>query len=172
MEAIARELVRGDVIAKVAGLCALGQQVLDHVAELLLRSGDVLTSMQECCELGAVVLLGLLGDEREGLEDSLEPLARVANLVPDSGEMFEVAIDLTFVPGQQDRLDVWEVLVQRCPTDAGLLSDLRHRHRQQSVLGHQGRRAVQGRVDHGAAVGFDSRVPQLRHDLSIRDDAV
>ena len=82
-----------------------------------------------------------MGDERVGLEHSFEPLASVARLVPDFGEMFEVAGDLTFVPGDQDRFDVWEVLVQRRTSDAGLLGDLRHRHRPQPVLGHQ-RRAV------------------------------
>jgi hypothetical protein len=39
----------------VSGLCALGRQVSDEVAELLLRSGDVLTSMQACREFGAAV---------------------------------------------------------------------------------------------------------------------
>ena len=83
--------------------------------------------------------------------------------------MFEVAGDLTFVPGDQDRFDVGEVLVQRRASDAGLLGDLRHRHRPQPVLGHQRRRGVEGRVAHRAAVRLDRLVPQLRHDRSIRD---
>jgi hypothetical protein len=41
VEAVARELFRRDIIPKFAGLCALGQQASDHLAELLLRSGDV-----------------------------------------------------------------------------------------------------------------------------------
>ena len=56
MEAVAREFVGRDIVPEVAGLCGLGQQVSDQVAELLLRSGDVLASMQECREFGAVVL--------------------------------------------------------------------------------------------------------------------
>jgi hypothetical protein len=36
----------------------------------------------------------------------------VASLVPEFGEMFEMAGDLTFVPGEQDGLDVWEILAR------------------------------------------------------------
>ena len=57
VEAVARKLVRRDIIPYVAGLCGLTQQVLDHVVDLLLRSGDVLTSMRECSEFGAGVLM-------------------------------------------------------------------------------------------------------------------
>jgi hypothetical protein len=103
MEAVARELVGRDILPDVAGLCALGQQVSDEVAELLPRSGDVLASMQKCREFGVMVLAG---KERVGLEHSFESLASVAGLVPDFGELFEVAADLTFVPGDQDRFDV------------------------------------------------------------------
>jgi hypothetical protein len=44
-EAVARELVGPDVVSEVAGLYALGQQLSDEGSELLLCSGDVLTSM-------------------------------------------------------------------------------------------------------------------------------
>ena len=118
VETVARELVRRHIVPEVAGLCGLDQQVSDHVAELLLRPGDVLTSMQECRELGAVVP-AVVGDERIGLEHCFEPLAGVAGLVPELAEMFEVAGDATLVPGEQDRFDVWEVLVQRRTVDAG-----------------------------------------------------
>lgn len=47
VQAIARELGRRDIISDVAAFCALGHQVPDEVAEVLPRSGDVLTSMQE-----------------------------------------------------------------------------------------------------------------------------
>jgi len=47
-----------------------------------------------------------VGDESVGLEHSFEPLATVASLVPEFGEILEVAGDLTFVPGEQDRFDV------------------------------------------------------------------
>jgi hypothetical protein len=59
--------------------------------------------MQERREFGAVMLVG---NERKGLEDSFEPFASVASLIPNFGEIFEVASDVTFVPGDQDRFDV------------------------------------------------------------------
>jgi hypothetical protein len=59
-EAVARELVRGDVIPDVAGRGALGQQVSDHVVELPLRSRDLLVPMQERGERGVLVAVGLL----------------------------------------------------------------------------------------------------------------
>jgi len=98
------------------------------VAELLLRSSDLLVSMQERGEFGVVVSVGLVGDEGVALEHSLESLASMASLVSDPSEMFEMAIDLTLMPGEQDRFDVGEVLVERRASDAGLLGDLRHRH--------------------------------------------
>ncbi len=166
VEAVARKLVSRDIIPDVPGLDALGQQVSDQFAELLLRPGDVLLSMQECRQFGGVALVL---NERVSLEHSFEPLGSVASLVSEFSEMFEVAGDVTFVPGDQDRFDVWEVLVQRRTSDAGLLGDLRHRHRPQPVLGHQRRSSVQDRVAHRAAVRLDGLGPQLRHCPSIRD---
>ena len=55
---------------------------------------------------------------REGVEAVGGELVRrdiipdVASLVPEFGEMFEMAGDLTFVPGEQDGLDVWEILAR------------------------------------------------------------
>jgi hypothetical protein len=57
VEAVASELVRWDVVPDVADLCALSQEVPDEVAELLLGSGDVLTSVQDCRKFRAVVLI-------------------------------------------------------------------------------------------------------------------
>jgi hypothetical protein len=106
VEAVTRKLARRDIISDVASLCDLDQHISEHVAKLLLlRPGDVLTSMQERREFGAVVL-AVVGDEGVGLQHSFEPLASVAGLVPDFGEMFEVASDVTLVPGEQDRFDI------------------------------------------------------------------
>jgi len=165
VEAVARELVRRDIVPEVAGPCALGQQVSDEALEVLLRSSDVLTSVQECRELGAVMLAG---DEGVGLEHGFEPLACVPGPVADFSEKFEMRGHLTFVPGNQDRLDAREVLVQRRASDARLLGDLRHRHRPQPVLGHERRSRVHGRVAHLAAVRLDRLVPELRHGPTIR----
>ena len=104
MEGVAGKLVGRDIVPDVTGLCGLGQQVSDEVAELLLRFGEVLTSMHERREFRAVG--SLVGHQRVGLEHRCEPLASVASSVPDLGETFEVAGDLTVVPGDQDRFDV------------------------------------------------------------------
>jgi hypothetical protein len=41
VEAVARELVGRDIVPKLAGLCALGQQVSNHAVDLVLsRSPD------------------------------------------------------------------------------------------------------------------------------------
>ena len=57
VDAVAGELVRRDVIPEVAGHGNLGQQVLDQVMDMLLRSGEVRTPMQECGQFGAGVLV-------------------------------------------------------------------------------------------------------------------
>ena len=170
MEAVARKFVRHDVIPDVAGHSALGQHISDHVAQMLLRPGDLLVSVQERREFGVVVPAGLVKDEGVGLQHPFEALASVAGLVSEFGEMFEVAGDLTFVPGEQDSFNVWEVLVKGRASDAGLLGDLRHRRRPQPVLGHQRRSGVQDSVTHRRAVRLDRLVPQVRHHPSIHDD--
>jgi hypothetical protein len=97
VEAVARKLVGCDIVSDVAGRCAFGQQVSDEVAELLLRSGDVLTSMQECRAFSAAGPAQLVVNKRVGLEHRFEPLGSVTSLVPDFSEMFEVASVLTWV---------------------------------------------------------------------------
>ncbi len=93
MEAVARKLVRRDILPELAGFRDLGQQASHQVDELLLRLGDVLTSMQERHEFGAVVL-AVVGDQRVRLEHRFEPFASVAWSVSEFGEMFEVAGDV------------------------------------------------------------------------------
>src|SRR5918994_2211527 len=166
VEAVARKLLGRDVIPDVARICGLPQQVSDDLPEVLLRSVSVLTSMQERREFAGVALVL---DECVGLEHGFEPLTRVARLVPDFGEMFEVAADVTFVPGEQDSFDVREILVERRTPDAGFLGNPRHRHRQQPVLGHQRPSGVQDRVAHHRAVRLYGLVPQSWHRSSIHD---
>jgi len=160
VEAVGRQLDGADVSTDVAGFCGLLQEAFDQAVEMLLGSVDVLPSMQDRRELGAVVLVG---DERVRLEYGREPLERIAVLIPDRGELLEVAVDLTLVPGDQDRLDIREVLVERRASDPGLLRDLRHGHRERSALGHQCRGGVQRRIAHRPAVCLDRLIPQLRH---------
>src|SRR5215216_3725479 len=166
VEAVARKFLGSNVIPDVARIRGLGKQVSDDLREVLLRSVSVLTSMQERREFAGVALVL---DECVGLEHGFEPLPRVARLVPDFGEMFEVAADVTFVPGEQDSFDVREILVERRTPDAGFLGNLRHRHRQQPVLGDQRSSGVQNRVAHRRTVRLYRLVPQSRHRFSIHD---
>ena len=163
MEAVARKLVRRDFVPQDPGLGALGHEVPDHVAEPLLSPGHLLVPVKERRKLGVVVPMGLVGDESECLEHGFESLARVTCLVSDFGELFQMAGDLAVVPGEQDRFDVREVLVQSRSSDPGLLGDLRHRHGQEPVLGHQRCGGVQDRVTHFSPVRLDRLGPQLRH---------
>jgi hypothetical protein len=57
VDAVGGELVRRDVVPEVAGRCDLGQEALDQVMDMLLRSGEVGTPVQECGEFGAGVLV-------------------------------------------------------------------------------------------------------------------
>ena len=128
MQAVARKLIRGHVVPKVAGPGALGKQLPDHGAKLLLGSADVLAPMQECREFLVVLPMGLVRDLGVGLQHTLESLPGIGCLVPGLGKLFEVGAYLPLVPGEQDRFDVREVLVQSRPADARLLGNLRHRH--------------------------------------------
>src|SRR5437867_158623 len=55
VQAMAGERVRGDIVPQVAALGTVGEQVSDHLAQLLLRSRDLLIAMQERRELRVVV---------------------------------------------------------------------------------------------------------------------
>jgi hypothetical protein len=60
VKAVACELVGGDIIAELAGICALGDEVADHAMELFLRLGKLVTSVHKCREFSVVVTVGLL----------------------------------------------------------------------------------------------------------------
>jgi len=168
MQAVACELVGRDVVADVAGLGGLREQVAEHGVQVVLCFGEVFAGVQKRRQFGAVrlmqvVLSPLVLDQRVGVQHLLEAFAGVALPVADLPELCQVAADPAFVPGGQDRLDVREVLVQGRPPDAGLRGDLRHLHAGQPVFGHQRRRGVQGRVAHRLPVRVDRLVPELRH---------
>ena len=86
-------------------------------------AGDVLALVQHRSQVGSLMRVLVL-DERVGLQDGLELRAGVGGF-PDLGGLPEVAGDLALVPGEQDRLDVGEVRVQRGALDAGLRGDPR-----------------------------------------------
>ena len=73
IEAVARELVSRGIFADFAGLCALGEQISDHVVNLPLGPGDVRTSMQKRRESSVMVHAVLVRYERISLEHCLQP---------------------------------------------------------------------------------------------------
>ena len=130
----------------------------------MLRSGDVLILVYQCRHVGPPPLMGHPVGYR--FEHPFERFTRVVELVTELDQLGQVDGDMAFVPSDQDRFDVGEVLVQRRPSDPGLLGDLRHRHRRQPVLGHQRSRGVQRGVAHRSAVRLDRVVPELRHRIN------
>ena len=106
MEAVARELVGGDIIAELASICALGDEVADHAMELSLRLDKLVTPVDGCREFCVVVAVGLLRKERIGLEHGFEAPANIAYPVSYFSEIFEVGRDLPLLPGEQDRFDI------------------------------------------------------------------
>ena len=106
MEAVACELVGGDIIAELAGICALGDEVADHAMELSLRLDKLVTPVHECREFSVMVAMGLLREERIGLEHCFEALVNIAYPVSYFSEICEVGRDLPSVPCEQDRFDI------------------------------------------------------------------
>src|SRR5438093_2764293 len=88
-----------------------------------------------------------------------------------------MANDVTFVPGDQDRLNVGKVLVQGCTPDPGFFCDLRHRHRPRPVLSYKGCGSVNDGFAHTDAVRLYGLVPVRRqpriawrrHSVSMSD---
>ncbi|MBQ0928663.1 hypothetical protein KBO27_32360 [Saccharopolyspora endophytica] len=65
MQAEVGQLSGCHVIAELAGLSTLGDQMLEECGQVLLRVGDVLAAVQQSSELGSV---SLVGDLRELLQ--------------------------------------------------------------------------------------------------------
>nr|WP_162689120.1 hypothetical protein [Streptomyces sp. ICC1] len=103
MEAILGEFGGRDVIAQVACPGAFGEKVLEHAFEVLLGVGDVVALVEKGSEFAAVPLLG---DARVRLKHRRQSPCGGAGPAADLREVVEVPGDLTFVPGEQDRLDV------------------------------------------------------------------
>lgn len=171
VEAVGGQFVGCDAVPDVTGVGGVGEHVAEEVTELLLWPGYVLVAVEERGEFGAALLAGsLVHDQRIRMQYGFESLAGFPDLVPQGGEVLEVGGDMPVVPGDQDRLDVREVLVQRGAADAGVLGDPRHRRRARSMFSDEGRGGVQDRVTHIAAVRLDGLVPQPGHPLSIQSD--
>ena len=168
VQAVAREFAGSDVVPYVAGLYTVGQQVLDHAVKSLLCLVDLAVTVQERRHIAVMVLPGHAGDEGERPQHRLQTRSGTVGPVPDCGQVVEVVGDLLLVPGEEDRLDVRKVLVQRRAPDPGVLRDPRHRHRRQPVLGHQCRGGPQDRLAYSGAVRVDRLAPELGHGPSIQ----
>lgn len=135
MQAVGGQLAGRHIVTDRPGRRRLRQQPLDEAGQLPVRVVDVLAPVQKRGQVGvvrpAVVHLGV------GLQDGLDPLTGVSRLIPHVGELRQMPADLALVPGEKDRFDVGEVLVQGRAADAALRRDLRHRDRGQPLNGGQ-----------------------------------
>ena len=166
VETVGGELVERHVPSDRPRARSLAQQVSNEDHELLMGSVDVLTPMEHGRR---VVVAMLVQDERISLEYRLELFASaITSLIPSFDEVLEVNFDLAFMPGDQDRFDVREILVKRRAPDAGSFGDLRHRQGAQATLGYQGGGAAQDRIAYLTAMSLDRVVPKFRHRPRIR----
>lgn len=69
-------------------------------------------------------------------------------------EFLQVRLDLALMPCPKDGLNVGEVLVEGRPSDAGLLSYLRHRDGAESLLGYEPNGCVLDRLADLVATGW------------------
>src|SRR5918997_399725 len=84
------------------------------------------------------------------------------------GKLAQILLDVSLVPGQQDRVDVGEVLVQGRAADPALLGDVRHLDRGQPYLVDQRPGGVQDRRSYVLPMLVDRLAPQPRHASSVR----
>lgn len=161
VKAVSRKFVGCHVTAQLVRLCSLNQQVPYHSSDSLAPLCGGWVAVQYSSHLGIVV--AVLGKARIGLKDRLEAFSCTSRPVPYLLQLLEVACDLSFVPGEQDRFDIREVFVERRASDAGLLGDLRHCHRAQTAFANERRCDIQRRVANSAAMRLDRIVPKLGH---------
>jgi hypothetical protein len=163
VDAVARQFLDRDVVPDIAGGLGVGERVAEQAVQLLLGPRRLGSPVQQRAEVVGAVPRAHPADVRVRRGHGVEAVARTSLPFLQGRERREVAGDEAFVPGGDDRLHVGEVLVERGPSDAGLLGHQRHRHREQAALGDQRPCRVQDRVAHLTAVLLDGVVPQLRH---------
>jgi hypothetical protein len=134
-----------------------------------LGAGNVLASVEDG---GQPVVAMLMRNQRIRLEHCFEPADGITRLISHTDELFEMPSYLPLVPGDQDRLDVRKVLIQRGPSDAGRLGDLGHRYRDQPVLLDESGGRVEGRLADGATMRIDRLGPQPWHPRRIHAGAL
>jgi hypothetical protein len=127
---------------------------------MLLCSGDMFLPVQERSDFHRVALVL---NECKRRENCLEALQGAARAVTEFFQFLHVGNDVTFVPSNEDRLDVGKVLVQGCSSDAGFFRDLRHRHYPRAVLGDQGGSRIDDGFPHTQSMRFYGLVPDLWH---------
>ena len=124
MQAVGGEFVGFGVVTDVACARGVGEDGADEVVQLSSWLGHLFVAVDECAELGAEPVPGHpVHDACVGRQHGVEPGAGVGGLFADGGELFEVRGDVAAVPGDQDRVDVGEVLVEGRAPDAGFLGD-------------------------------------------------
>ena len=123
--------------------------------------GNAVAPVQQVGQLRTLVLL--MGHEGVGRENGPKTVQGVVEVVPHLGEVGQVVGGLALVPGNDDGVDVGEVLVERCPSDTGGVGDARHGHRGQPVIADQAPHGVEDGVTYLSAVTLDRLVPELRH---------
>jgi hypothetical protein len=160
VQAVVGQLVGGDVVTDPAGFDGLGDQVADEVVQVMLCMRDVRPAVELGGQIGVV---GVVGSLCVRVENGGQPVGRSFGVIAGVGEMRDVVVDLPFVPREQDRADVGEVLVHGGPADTGLFGDAGHRDSGEAVLGDQRGGRGDGGLPDGAAVVFDRVCPQLRH---------
>src|SRR5262249_5515723 len=91
-------------------------------------------------------------------------------MLAEGPELLEVVRELTLVPGDEDGLDVGEILVERGTTDSGAFGDARHGECEWTLLGDEvGGRGEDG-VVHLLAVRVDRGCPDPWHCAFRRSD--
>ena len=82
--------------------------------------------------------------------------------------MLQVLCHMALMPGDQNRFDAREVLVQRGSPDTRLVGDLDHGHRSQAVPRDESGGGVEDRIANPTPMRLDGVVPELWNVTSIR----
>lgn len=166
MQAVAGQYLGGSVATDETFPGTFRQQIRQERVQVLLGMPDVGSGMQP---YRLVATLGRMCDLSVRPQDLFHPLPNVSpRAVLHVGEMVQVGCDVPFVPSIQDRIHVGKVLVQRRPSYPGILGDLRHRHRRQTMAGHQPGNGIENGPFDSASMLFDGLIPQLGHDPILR----
>ncbi len=103
-------------------MARFGDDVAHRAVQWPLDLDDVLVPVAEGGDLA--VIASLVGDVRVLAQDRFALFRRPIGVLPGLGEPGPVRGDVVFVPGDQDRLDVREVRVQRRAPDPGFFRDV------------------------------------------------